>query len=87
MFQTFRYALGDRIEEKCPRLTVPTLIVRGAYDRIVPARWAEELAKLVPDAQVVTIVGVAHAINFSASEKLAQLTLGFLESILARLKA
>lgn len=52
-FSTFRYALGDPIEEKLPRVRVPTLVVRGDRDPIVPKRWAERVARLLPKGRLV----------------------------------
>jgi pimeloyl-ACP methyl ester carboxylesterase len=45
---TFGHALADRIEDKLPLVQVPTLVVRGARDRIVPQAWAEEVTRLLP---------------------------------------
>jgi 2-hydroxy-6-oxonona-2,4-dienedioate hydrolase len=80
IFKTFRYALRDRVEEKCRRVKAPTLIVRGSQDRIAAPRWAEELRRLIPSARLAIIPGAAHAINFSAPEQLARLTREFLNS-------
>jgi 2-hydroxy-6-oxonona-2,4-dienedioate hydrolase len=63
--RTFHYMLQDRIEEKLPKVQAPTLVVRGERDRIVSQRWAEEVARLLPNARLVVIPGAAHAINFS----------------------
>src|SRR3712207_3371027 len=47
-WRTLQYGLADPIEEKLPRVRVPTLVVRGARDPIVPHGWAEEVARLLP---------------------------------------
>ena len=48
IYRTFRFALQDDVLKKCPAITAPTLIVRGSYDTIAPARWVEELASVIP---------------------------------------
>ncbi len=77
--QTLRHALADPIVDKLPRLRVPVLIVRGEHDPLVPHRWTERAAALIPQVSLVTIPEVAHAVNFSAAEKLVKEVLEFNE--------
>jgi pimeloyl-ACP methyl ester carboxylesterase len=75
---TLHYALADRIERKLPHMRVPTLIVRGSEDRVVPQRWVEELAALLPNGRIAIIPDAPHAINYDAPAQLAQIILPFL---------
>ncbi len=77
-WRTFRYALGDPIEERLPRLRVPALVVHGSRDRISPLGWAEEVARLLPDGRLVVLPGAAHAANFSAPAEFARAVRSFL---------
>jgi pimeloyl-ACP methyl ester carboxylesterase len=76
---TFRHALADRIENKLPRLQAPTLVVRGARDPIVPQRWAEEAARLLPRGRLVVVQGAAHTMCFTSPHELARVVHQFLE--------
>lgn len=58
-WRTFRYALADRMEEKLPHMRVPTLVVRGSRDTIVPQRWAHEVTGLLPMGRLSVIPGAA----------------------------
>lgn len=78
-FRTFRFALADRIEESLPRVAVPTLVVRGDRDPIVPRRWAERVADLLPDGRLVEIAGGGHALNYGRADDLAAVVLDFLD--------
>jgi 2-hydroxy-6-oxonona-2,4-dienedioate hydrolase len=60
-----RMALHDPIEQKLRRIRAPTLVVRGTRDAIVPQRWAEEAARLLPHGQLIVIERAAHTINYS----------------------
>lgn len=71
-WRTFRRALDDPIEEKLPRVRVPALVVHGLRDRISPHRWAEEVARLLPDGCLVVLPHAAHAANYSAPAELAR---------------
>lgn len=75
---TLHYLLDDITEEKLPRLTAPTLVVRGGQDRIVSHAWAAQAARLVPHGQLQTLPGASHAVNFSAAPALAQLIRTFI---------
>ena len=77
--RTLRYAFQDRMEEHLPSVEIPTLVVRGSRDPIVPQRWAEEVAKLMPRSQLVVIPGAAHAVNFNSPRKLVDVIRDFLE--------
>ena len=78
-WRTLRYALEDPIEDKLPRMGVPALVVRGSRDPIVPRRWAEEVARLLPEGRFVEIPGAAHAVNFGAPSRFARVIRAFLD--------
>jgi 2-hydroxy-6-oxonona-2,4-dienedioate hydrolase len=81
IYRTFRFALQDEVFEKCPAITAPTLIVRGGYDAIAPARWVEDLARVIPNARAATIPEGTHAANFSAPDELALISCDFLNCL------
>jgi pimeloyl-ACP methyl ester carboxylesterase len=49
------------------RLSLPTLIVHGAADAIVPVEAARSLAELLPDAELVVLDGVGHVPTMTRS--------------------
>ena len=73
-----RKALRDPIEQKLGRIGAETLVVRGSRDAIVPQRWADEAARLLPRGHLVTIDGAAHTINFSQPDRLVEVVWPFL---------
>ena len=70
--RTFRHAARHRIETTLPMLGAPTLVLHGALDPIVPLRWAEEVAGLLPDGQLIVVPKAAHAMNYDAPSQLAR---------------
>lgn len=76
--RTFGYALQDRIEEHLPQIQVPTLVVRGSYDTIVPQRWAEEAARLLLQGRLVVIPRAAHDVNYNSPVELTRLVRAFI---------
>ena len=63
---TARMALRDQPEAKLPRITAPTLVVRGCRDVLVPQRWAERIVQLLPDGHLLVLPELAHTINYTA---------------------
>jgi 2-hydroxy-6-oxonona-2,4-dienedioate hydrolase len=78
---TFRHALDDRLEDKLPAMTMPTLVVRGSRDPIVPQEWAEHACALLPHGRLHVISGGPHAINFTSGRELAGVIREFVASI------
>jgi pimeloyl-ACP methyl ester carboxylesterase len=70
--RTLQYALAEQTHEKLRHVNVPTLIVCGGRDPIVPERWAQEAARLLPEGALVTFPRAAHAINYSAPNELVE---------------
>jgi 2-hydroxy-6-oxonona-2,4-dienedioate hydrolase len=77
-FKTFRSLLEDPIEHKMRRITVPTLVVRGDRDLIVPQYWVESAAARLPNGRLVVMEGTAHAANHSSPNRLAEVVRDFL---------
>lgn len=73
-----RLGLADQIEAKLRRVAAPTLVVRGTRDVIVPQRWAEEAAGLLPSGRLVVIERAAHTINYSQPAWLVEVAWPFL---------
>lgn len=74
-----RLALDDRPEQKLPAIEAPTVVVRGERDPLVPARWAEEVASLLPAGELVVVPGAPHAVNYAAPHELANVIAAFSE--------
>jgi pimeloyl-ACP methyl ester carboxylesterase len=53
-------------------LRVPTLVVHGTVDRLVPPQNAELLARAIPGARLVWFDGAGHIITTDAAEELVE---------------
>ena len=73
--ETGKFALEDRPEDKLPLVEAPTVVVRGDQDPLVPQRWAEEVAELLPHGRLVVLKGEPHACHYSAPDRMAQIIL------------
>jgi pimeloyl-ACP methyl ester carboxylesterase len=56
----------------------PTLIIHGSADRIVPLRYGQELARLIPDADFVVLPGAGHMYLTDATQDADATVLSFL---------
>jgi 2-hydroxy-6-oxonona-2,4-dienedioate hydrolase len=75
--------LEDRIEDKLPRITAPSLVVRGERDAVAPQAWAEEVARKLGAGKVRVLPGKGHAPNYSAPDELMRVIRPFLSASLA----
>lgn len=63
-----------------PELRVPTLLVWGDDDRVVPRECGEDYARRLPDARLVVVPDCGHAVDLEQPEALAKLVLEHLEA-------
>ena len=77
---TLRSLQQCRLEAWLPRVEVPTLVVGGRHDRIVPMWWMDRVVALLPQGQVVVIPDAGHVPNFSHPARLTTLVRAFVES-------
>jgi len=56
-------ALAHDSASRLPGLRVPTLVAHGSLDQLAPAAGAEEMARLIPGAQLLLLAEVGHAVN------------------------
>jgi pimeloyl-ACP methyl ester carboxylesterase len=66
--------------ERLPNLTVPTLVITGDADRMVPPQNSELLAGAIPNARTVTIPGAGHVLFTEAPDRLTDAVLEFLDA-------
>ncbi len=78
--QLVRVVLADHIEDNLVRLAVPTLVVRGERDPLVPQRWGEEATGLLRAARLAVIPGVAHVAHYDAPDRFVHLARPFLDA-------
>lgn len=83
---TLRHAVRDRIEDKLPAVRVPTLVVRGGVEPIVPDRWAEQVARLLPRGELAVLPGSPHNSVYAAAGALAATVEAFLDRELPALR-
>src|SRR5215211_7468705 len=62
---TFRAMIAYRTEPRLSEVQAPTLVVWGTRDFIVPRRFVERIAHLLPNGRLVVIPGAAHGMNYS----------------------
>lgn len=75
---TARSMVRDPFAAKLPLVRRPTLVIRGEHDPIAPQRWAEWVARALPDGRLVVVTGAAHAVNYGAPSALVAATRDFL---------
>ncbi len=68
----------ERLEACARRLTLPTLLVRGALSDILTEEGAQEFLKLCPHAEYVNVTGAAHMVAGDRNDIFANSVVDFL---------
>ncbi|MGN6336866.1 alpha/beta fold hydrolase [Mycobacterium sp.] len=63
------------------RIAVPTLVVEGGDDKLLPAGWAAEIAKQIDDARSVVVDKAGHCPQIEQPSVVNQLLLDFLGAV------
>lgn len=78
--QTAKSWAETDFRDECKNVTVPTLIVHGTADNIVPKATAgDQAAKLIPENTYREINGAPHGLNVTHKEELNKILLEFLK--------
>jgi 3-oxoadipate enol-lactonase len=75
--------VDDGVSEALASLTVPTLVIVGSQDILTPVADAEEIAELIPGAELVVIRGAAHGLMVEAFRPFNRAVLEFLDRVTA----
>ena len=74
-------------KEQIAALTVPTLVLHGTEDKLVPYKWGVELSETLPGARLVTFEGAAHNYLVAIGEPANTPVLEFLAEVDASVSA
>ena len=64
---------------RLPRLHVPTLVVHGDHDRLIPDITGKLIARLIPGARFHSIKGAGHVYGTDAPGEAATVVISFIE--------
>jgi non-heme chloroperoxidase len=76
-----RVLVGLDLTADLPDIQIPTLVVGGTADLLTPPRYAEEMARLIPNARLVLVPGGGHMLMLERSEELDQLLVDFAREV------
>ncbi len=71
---------ADEVRRRMAQISVPTLILFGEHDRVVPPENAPLLAEKIPDARVHILPGVGHMFPIEDPEATVSALVEFLEA-------
>lgn len=75
--------LSDEIRYELQGVAVPTLVLVGSQDILTPLGDSEEIASLVPGAELAVIGGAAHGFMFEHASSFNRTVLDFLDRTVA----
>lgn len=77
----FMWPIADRgLRGRLPYIQAPTLVIHGASDGLIPPVYADEFARLIPNAHTFTIEGAGHLPMIEREDAFMQAVEHFLSS-------
>lgn len=74
----------ESILDALPSVSVPTVVVAGSQDTILPPKLSVTLAAMLPNAQTIVVDGAAHLVPLDAPDRANAILLQFLQSLAVR---
>jgi pimeloyl-ACP methyl ester carboxylesterase len=72
------YCLSHDSTSELGRVSVPTRVISGTHDFLIPAALGKELASLIPGAEYVEVEGASHALWLESPDTLVELIDGLI---------
>lgn len=79
--QTFVKIVNENIAPFLSKINLPTLILWGGNDRLVPVKTAKIIQEKIPQAELKIIPGVSHKLPYEQPEAFVEEVLKFLKTI------
>jgi pimeloyl-ACP methyl ester carboxylesterase len=73
--------MGHKATDRLHEIAVPTLVITGDADRLIPPANSDILAKHIPGATLMRVPGGSHGFNFETPEVFNRAVLDFLASV------
>ena len=68
------------------KIEMPTLIVWGAQDELIPRSEQDALAAAIVGSRLVVYPGIGHGLHWDAPERFANALVAFVENVAGRAK-
>jgi 3-oxoadipate enol-lactonase len=79
--------MDDSLRDRVPPDAPPTLVICGSQDILTPQSDSEELAELIPGAELVIVRGASHGFNVEAAPSFNRAVAEFLERVVEERRA
>ena len=74
---------GHEARDRLGSLTMPTHVIGGEYDILVPVWKASEIASLIPGAKLTVLPGAPHGLSVERADEFNALVLDFIREAAA----
>lgn len=65
MQDTFKNIVSENLEDSLSNINIPTLLLWGENDRIVPFSIAQKMRHVIPNAQLISIADARHGVPWT----------------------
>jgi 3-oxoadipate enol-lactonase len=71
------------VRDRLPAFTMPTQVIGGEYDILVPVWKSKEIASLIPGSKLNVLPGAPHGLSLERAEEFNAAVLGFIREAAA----
>jgi 3-oxoadipate enol-lactonase len=75
--------MGHDTYERLPEISVPTLVIAGDADKLVPVDNSRIIASRIPNAELIVLTNMGHGFNIEAADEVNRIVLRFLNQHVA----
>ena len=63
------------------QINVPTLVITGSEDRVIPPERSKRLAEEIPNSRLIILEGTGHLLSIEQAEEFNEIVLSFLQEL------
>lgn len=67
------------VYDRLPQITVPTLVLHGSADRLIPAENGRIIASRIPGAELVIMEGLGHGFTSQKPDEVVEIVVDFMK--------
>jgi 3-oxoadipate enol-lactonase len=75
--------MGHDTYQRLPEINVPTLVIAGDADKLVPVENSRIIASMIPNAELIILKNMGHGFNIEAADEVNRIVLQFLNRYVA----
>lgn len=70
--ETFKKIIAEDLTSYLPKIEIPTLLVWGEDDKVIPLFYAKKMQQLIPNAKLIVLEGLSHKLPYESPQRFVE---------------